>query len=120
MAPRPHPDSIDRRPRLFILCGNMQEYQFWANRINRKTQEYNTIYAHDERVIRGYRNESYIRLGNWFTLRNHSAELMLEIMSHCDFKELHYSDIFDFESEEAEREFYERPEEFLSEEDMWV
>lgn len=119
MSPSP---NIEGRKKLFILCGSYNEFRYWQNRVHRKTNEYNCIYAHEDRIVRGYREENYICLGNWFTLRDYSSELMLEIMRHADFKELRYSDIFEFEDEEAERDWYTKDfrEEFLSEEEMFI
>ena len=120
MSPRGYIPEENRK-KLFIICGSYNEFRYWQNRVHRKTKDYTCIYAREDR-IRGYRDGCFIRLGNWFTLRDHSAQIMLEIMSHHNFTELHYSDFFGFESEEAERDFYTKDfrEEFLSEEEMWI
>ncbi len=121
--------DAERKPVLFILCGNHQEFQFWARRINEKTMQYDLRYAHSERVVRGYREANFIRLGTWFSMRDHTSEIVMEILSVQDGTEIHYSDIFGFESEEEEREYYsnlgppKKPEvedliDFISEEEM--
>lgn len=123
------PDRSKRdAPKLFILCGNTNEFIFWANRIYEKTQEYELKYISSTQVIRGYRNQNYICLGNWFRTFDNLSEESIEIMRISDFKELMYSDIFGFENEEAEREYYENSgepvpmtiEEFIKEEEMWL
>jgi hypothetical protein len=122
----PPDGSSNNKPKLFILCGNINEFHFWARRIYEKTQEYEVKYISSTQVIRGYRNSRYICLGNWFRTFDNLSEEAIEIMRISDFKELYYSDIFGFESEEAEREYYENSggpvpmtiEEFISEEEM--
>lgn len=121
------PDGSKRNaPKLFILCGHLNEFEFWARRIYEKTQDYEIRYISQIHNIRGYRGQSYICLGRWFRLHDNLSEEAIQIMKLSDFKELMYSDIFGFESEEAEREYYENNggpvpmtiEEFLSEEEM--
>ena len=95
------------KPILFILCGNVNEFSYWARRINEKTMEYNIRYLNNTQHIRGFRGQNYICLGNWFRLHDNLSEEAIEIMRYLDFKQLMYSDIFGFENEEAEREYYE-------------
>ena len=121
--------DAERKPLLFILCGNHTEFQYWARRINEKTMQYDVRYVHSERVVRGHRGANFIRLGNWFSTRDHTAEIVMEILRMTEGIELHYSDIFGFESEEEEREYYsnlgppKKPQvedliDFISEEEM--
>jgi len=121
MAPRPFIDEV-RKKLLFILCGNHNQFAYWSNRIYEKTNEYNIIYAHEARIVRGYRDERYICLGNWFSTRDYIAEETIQVLRGTECIELMYSDIFDFESEEEEREHYRKlgSIEFISEEEMWI
>ncbi len=118
--------TIERKPVLFILCGNHTEFRYWARRINEETTMYDIRYAHSERIVRGYRDAYFIRLGTWFSMRDHTSEIVMEILSLQDGSELGYSEIFGFESEEEERRHYQNmgpPKvqdivDFISEEEM--
>jgi len=129
MSQLPHRGNIGEsetrwQKKLFLLCGSHTEFAYWARRILEKTDEYCVVYAHEDRIVRGYREEKYICLGNWFQMRDFSAEKTLEIMRLSEFTELRFSDIFDHDSEEAEERDYHTginsPPDFLSEEDMWI
>ena len=119
---RENTDWLPERKILFILCGRHSEFAYWANKIMEKTDAYNIIYAHEARIVRGYRNERYICLGNWYRHSDMVVEEMMMVMRGAEFQELMYSDIFEFESEEAEREHYKKlgSIEFLSEEEMEI
>jgi len=120
-------ESEDRwQKKLFLLCGNHSEFSYWARRIINASSEYTVIYAYEPRIMRGYRNESYICLGNWFRTRDFVSEEMIHLMRASEFTEVQYSDIFGFQSEEDERIHCELDKksgyfvEFLSEEEMWI
>jgi len=129
MTQFPHRGAIGEsetrwQKKLFLLCGNHNEFTYWARRILEKTDEYCVIYVSESRVVRGHRNEDYICLGNWFKVGSFETEIAIEIMRHSDFNELKFSDIFDHDSEEEEaRDYYtgiyEKPE-FIKEEEMWI
>lgn len=106
--------------KLFLLCGNHSEFAYWARKIIEETDEYTVIYTHEPRIVRGYQAENYICLGNWFTTRLCVREI-IHTMRASNFRELKYSDIFKFENEEEERNYYAiQHGEFLSVEEMWI
>ena len=89
----------DRKPKLFILTGNMTEFNHYYPFCK---DNYNVFYVHDEEVIRGNHGGFYICLGNWHRKKDVHHILAFLVASEC--KEVFASDVSQAFFEEQERD----------------